>query len=98
RHSAVNEDIALIQYRHAMDALGTAGYANYEVSNFARPGFESAHNLIYWRNDEYAGFGPGAVSCLGGIRARNLSNIAAYLERPGAKEESLSLSARETKV
>ncbi len=98
RHQAISEDIALAQYRHAMDALGAAGYAHYEVSNFARPGFESAHNLIYWRNEEYAAFGPGAVSYLGGVRARNLSRIDAYLAQPGAKEESLTLAPREIKV
>ncbi len=98
RHEAVGDDDALAQYRHAMDALGAAGYEHYEVSNFARTGFESAHNLIYWRNEEYAGFGPGAVSYLGGVRARNLSRIDTYLTRPGEKEESLALSARETKV
>ncbi len=98
RHDAVDDDIALDQYRHAMDALGAAGYAHYEVSNFAKPGFESAHNLIYWHNETYAGFGPGAVSYIGGVRARNLANIAAYLQRPGEKEESLRLNDRETKV
>jgi oxygen-independent coproporphyrinogen-3 oxidase len=98
RHTAISEDVALAQYRHAMDTLGAAGYLHYEVSNFAKPGYESAHNLIYWRNEEYAAFGPGAVSYLGGIRARNLPNIAAYLARPGAKEESLTLAPREVRV
>ncbi len=98
RHQAISEDIALEQYRHAMNALRAAGYTHYEVSNFARPGFESAHNLIYWHNEEYAAFGPGAVSYLGGVRARNLSNISAYLTQPGAKEETLILLPREVKV
>ncbi len=98
RHTAISEDIALEQYREAMNTLGTAGYGHYEVSNFAKPGFESAHNLIYWHNEEYAAFGPGAVSYLGGVRARNVSNIAAYLADPGAKEESLRLAPREVKV
>jgi oxygen-independent coproporphyrinogen-3 oxidase len=98
RQDAVSDDDSLAQYRHAMDALGEAGYSHYEVSNFARPGFASAHNLLYWRNEEYAGFGPGAVSYLDGVRARNVSRIARYLERPGEKEESLALSVRERKV
>lgn len=98
RHTAISEDVALEQYRHAMDALEEAGYAHYEVSNFAKSDYESAHNLIYWHNEDYAAFGPGAVSYLGGVRARNLSNAAAYLAQPGAKEESLALSPRETKV
>ncbi len=98
RADAVDDDTALDQYRHAMDALGAAGYAHYEVSNFAKPGFESAHNLIYWRNETYAGFGPGAVGYIGGVRMRNVPRIAAYLDRPGEKEESLRLTDRETKV
>lgn len=98
RHDAIDDDVALHQYRHAMDALGEAGYGHYEVSNFARPGFESAHNLLYWHNRPYAGFGPGAVGYVNGVRVRNISRIANYLERPGEKEESLTLSPRETRV
>lgn len=98
RHEAVDDDVSLDQYRHAMDSLGAVGYGHYEVSNFAKPGYESAHNLIYWRNESYAGFGPGAVSYIRGVRARNASNIAAYLQRPGKKEESLPLGEREMKV
>jgi oxygen-independent coproporphyrinogen-3 oxidase len=98
RAEAVDDDTALDQYRYAMDALGAEGYDHYEVSNFARPGFESSHNLIYWRNEDYAGFGPGAVGYLNGVRVRNMSRIAAYLARPGEKEESIRLSEREKKV
>ena len=70
----------------------------YEVSNLARPGHESRHNLLYWRNEAYAGFGPGAYSFIDGVRARNLSKYRAYLETPGAKEEALHLRLDEVKV
>ena len=55
-----NEDLAADLYDLTVFECETAGLAQYEVSNFARPGSESQHNLIYWRCGEYAGIGPGA--------------------------------------
>jgi oxygen-independent coproporphyrinogen-3 oxidase len=55
-------------YRDAIDTLTRASYEHYEISNFAKPGFASRHNLIYWHNQEYLGIGPGAFSYLNGIR------------------------------
>lgn len=55
-------------YLYACERLERAGYPQYEISNFARPGFEGRHNLIYWDCREYLGLGPGAHSCLGGRR------------------------------
>ncbi len=75
-----------------------ADHEHYEVSNFARPGFRSVHNQIYWRNEPYAGFGPGAVSYIHGVRARNVSRIADYLARPGDKEGSERLSPHDERV
>jgi oxygen-independent coproporphyrinogen-3 oxidase len=76
RHGALDDDIALEQYRRAHVAL--ADYNHYEVSNFALPGSESSHNQLYWRNDDYAGFGPGAVSFLNDTRITNTRSISAY--------------------
>ena len=77
-------------YRAARERL--AGFEHYEISNFARPGRACRHNLIYWRNEAYAGFGPGAYSFLGGVRARNVVDTAAYAAEPGAKAERLRLT------
>ncbi len=96
RAEAIDDDIGLELYREGDAAL--VAYDHYEVSNFALPGFECRHNLIYWRNAEYAGFGPGAYSYLDGVRARNAPDIDGYLRAPGAKSESLRLSDREIKV
>lgn len=96
RGQDVDEDASLELYQKAMAKL--QDYGHYEVSNFAKPGFESAHNQVYWRNDEYAGFGPGAYSFLGDLRSRNAPSIRGYLERPGEKAEALKLSEREIKV
>ena len=62
------------------------------------PGKEGGKNLIYWRNEEYAGFGPGAYSFIGGLRSRNLVDIEEYIERPGEKSEALRLSDSEIRV
>ena len=57
-----DDDAQADMYLYAVAALEEMGYAQYEISNFARPGRESRHNLKYWRMQEYAGFGPGAHS------------------------------------
>lgn len=56
------------------------GYNQYEISNFARPGFESRHNITYWRNEEYLGVGPGAASYITGRRFVNVADLSRYAE------------------
>src|SRR5207302_8167261 len=65
-------------YELAIERLTAAGYEHYEVSNFAKSGFRSRHNLVYWRNEEYLGFGPGAVSYIHGRRWTNEKNPTIY--------------------
>jgi len=65
------EDDVLAMWDAAMETLETAGYSRYEISNYSRPGYESAHNLIYWRNGEYLGLGAGACSHYGRRRYYN---------------------------
>ncbi len=93
---ALDDDAALDQYRAAETAL--AGWDHYEISNFALPGRQCRHNLVYWHNEEYAGFGTGAYSFLDGVRARNLTETRGYMEHPGTKEEALRLSDGEVRV
>jgi oxygen-independent coproporphyrinogen-3 oxidase len=66
------------QYRYAQWRIPRAGYAQYEVASFALPGRESRHNLNYWRDGEYAGFGPSAWSYSGGERFKNTPYLADY--------------------
>jgi oxygen-independent coproporphyrinogen-3 oxidase len=66
-------------YLEAMRRLDEAGYAQYEISNVARPGRESAHNLKYWTDGEWLGFGPGAHSTRRHVRWRNVSGTAEYV-------------------
>ena len=63
-----DEDVELSMYERSIALLTAAGLEHYEVSNFARPGHRSQHNQVYWRNEEYLGIGPGAVSYLDGRR------------------------------
>lgn len=79
-------------YLWAVEALGLAGYQQYEISNFARPGRESRHNLRYWRMAPYAGFGPGAHSDFGNVRfayERDLDGYLAGEMRLSEREEIL---------
>jgi len=95
-HEAIDEDLALECYRRSRELL--RDYERYEVSNFARPGYECRHNLYYWRNGEYAGFGPGAYSFIDGTRTMNEVSPGAYVKRPGQKAEVVRLSDREVRI
>jgi len=70
-------------YETAVDRLASMGLARYEISNFARPGFESRHNLKYWRREPYFGFGADAHSFDGRWRWQNPESAGEYVERPG---------------
>lgn len=65
--------------------LSRAGYIHYEISNFAKPGSESRHNLNYWRRGEYVGLGPSAHSHVGGVRWGNLPDVKEYCSRPASR-------------
>ena len=75
-----HEDEALAMYHEARSLLADAGYEHYEVSNYALPGKRSRHNANYWQRGEYLGLGPGAVSFIDGVRAKNLPDLARYLD------------------
>jgi oxygen-independent coproporphyrinogen-3 oxidase len=67
-------------YELAQSALAAAGYHHYEISNWAKPGFESRHNLKYWRREPYLGFGAGAHSFSGAQRWANAHDAASYVQ------------------
>jgi oxygen-independent coproporphyrinogen-3 oxidase len=67
-------------YEIAVSELGRMGIYRYEISNFARPGFESLHNLKYWRLEPYLGFGADAHSFQGGMRFQNVESAAEYVD------------------
>lgn len=80
------------------EILGEYGYRRYEISNYARPGYECRHNMAYWKRYDYAGFGLGAASMVGNVRWKNSADMGKYLgymeaeALPGRR----NLSGRET--
>jgi oxygen-independent coproporphyrinogen-3 oxidase len=62
----------------AQELLVQAGYAQYEVSNYAKPGYECRHNLLYWTQGNYIGLGPSAQSYVDGVRFGNVADLMAY--------------------
>jgi oxygen-independent coproporphyrinogen-3 oxidase len=83
---ALDEEVERAMYASTIDRLDRAGLAMYEISNFARPGDESRHNLVYWANDAYFGVGVGAARYVGGVRSVNTRELTAYLRRIEAGE------------
>jgi oxygen-independent coproporphyrinogen-3 oxidase len=75
------EDTIAGMYEAAVEFLRSIGLHRYEISNFARPGWESRHNLKYWRLEPYAGFGADAHSFDGRTRAQNVETAAEYVSR-----------------
>jgi oxygen-independent coproporphyrinogen-3 oxidase len=78
--SEPDPDLAADMYLLAESMMDDAGYAHYEISNWALPGHESRHNLTYWRNQQYLGVGPGAHSYLNGCRFANLRSPRGYIK------------------
>jgi len=89
-----SEELELSMYQSAIHYLTGMGYIHYEISNFARPGRESVHNLGYWLNRPYLGLGPAAHSYLWGERFANESTIENYAGCLSRGE--LPVTARET--
>jgi oxygen-independent coproporphyrinogen-3 oxidase len=75
------DDLIADLYENAVAELGRMGIQRYEISNFSRTGFESSHNLKYWRLEPYLGFGSDAHSFDGALRSRNVETAQEYVER-----------------
>ncbi len=106
----MDEEDELRHYEFTIDTLTSHGYNHYEISNFAKPGSECKHNLIYWRNENYLGAGASACSHVNGVRWENIRDLKAYIEgsdpnerfpekgsdpiRKGTKRETLNTPAR----
>lgn len=88
--AAIDESLEADMYEHAVETLEAAGYRQYEISNFARPGRESKHNLVYWRNEPYIGCGPSAAGCYGGVRYKNVADVARYVQAIDERGEAMA--------
>ena len=82
-----DEDTVAEMYEQLQGVTAAAGLERYEISNFARRGYESRHNLKYWNTEEYLGFGPGAHSDFGGVRFGNGRDIEGYVRGADICEE-----------
>lgn len=99
-----DEDQCAEYYLLASSLISDLGYRQYEISNFAKEGFESRHNLKYWQGEEYIGLGVSAYSYYGGVRYHNKRDLFSYLRKADIKvidetdinksEEYLTLSLR----
>lgn len=90
-----DEDVQADMYIKAVEVMENNGFEHYEISNFAQKGFESRHNLNYWDNNTYYGFGISAHGYIDGIRYSNSNNIKEYIKNPYKRKTSHNLSLQE---
>lgn len=90
-----DDDTQADMYLGAVKLLTENDFEHYEVSNFSKYGYNSKHNLNYWNNDEYYGFGVAAHGYLNGVRYGNVETIEEYLQNPLNHEESKILTEQE---
>lgn len=96
----LSDEISADMYELAISYLPDKSFAQYEISNFSRPGFFCKHNYAYWNNEPYTGLGPSAVSYADGVRRENISDLHGYIDKvknglePVGYSEKLSPEAR----
>lgn len=83
------EEDEVTMYQMLKESMAANGVKQYEISNFAKPGFESKHNLTYWNNEYYYGFGAGASGYVPGKRIANLRPLPIYIEKAGSGEKPI---------
>jgi len=74
------EETVVAQYWTMVERAAARGYEHYEISNYARPGFRSRHNQVYWRRGEYLALGPGAAGFVGDLRYGNVKPVGRYVQ------------------
>lgn len=95
--NAPSDDLTAALYETAVDFLATRGIHRYEISNFSKPGFESLHNLKYWKLQPYAGFGSDAHSFDGARRRQNVETATEYCARANPSIEATLTRPEEEK-
>jgi oxygen-independent coproporphyrinogen-3 oxidase len=90
--SQAPDDDAAEMYLQGLALLDAAGYSQYEISNVARPGYASRHNLKYWRDGEWMAFGCGAHGTREGRRWRNVAGTEDYIQRVASEKETVAES------
>ena len=95
RLKAVDEELDRKMYETAIEELANGGFEHYEISNFAKTGFQCKHNLTYWKNENYLGIGPSAASYIDNRRTENISDIEKYVE---CVEQNKDVAAERIKI
>ena len=85
----IDEELESKMYYNIIEVLKNNNYIHYEISNFSKKGYESLHNLTYWNNERYYGFGPGASGYIDNIRYTNTRNLTKYFNKEYIYEESI---------
>lgn len=93
--NTADSDVQAQMYLEAVKVLRNAGFSHYEISNFSKSGFESKHNLAYWGNSNYYGFGCAAAGYIGDMRYLNEENLDNYIKDPLSKAYTQKLSKQE---
>lgn len=88
----VADELEREMYAAAMDELPAAGFEQYELSNFGRPGFRCRHNQVYWGGESYYGFGPGAARYIAGRRESNHRSVTTWIQRVRAGQSAIGMS------
>ncbi len=91
-----DDELDRAMYRLTIDKLVAAGFGQYEISNFAKPGYECRHNLVYWKAQEYLGLGAGAHSYMDGVRYNNVYDIETYINKTGLCENLQTIDKNES--
>lgn len=93
-----DEDTDRLMYQETKELLARRGYWRYEISNYAKEGYECKHNCGYWTRENYAGFGLGAASLVENVRFKNGTDLQAYLANPSGCREDIQPLGREEKM
>ena len=91
-YTPLEEDMEADMYEYIAERLKKEGYIHYEVSNFAKEGYESKHNLGYWRYDDFLGISMGAASKIGNLRFTNTAGFEKYFHAEDIREEVTELT------
>lgn len=83
------DDVADMEETSAHLCRGS-GFARYEISNFAKPGFQCRHNIMYWKNESWLGIGAGAVSSLSGTKITHVADLATYIQLIESQKQPIS--------
>ncbi|TCS83748.1 radical SAM family heme chaperone HemW [Tepidibacillus fermentans] len=92
------EDDELNMYLMTIEQMEIHGYRQYEISNFAKKGFKSKHNITYWKNEDYYGFGAGAHGYLNGKRHMNLKGVVPYIEKIEKEQQLPRIEEHEVSI